>query len=93
MKKIYAFITTALFATLIVYAFKNNNDINHLLESNVDALASGEDNTRPLGHHLVPCGALFYKYGTHPRNCVRLLQECDHDSNIGCNREPCSQHY
>lgn len=93
MKKIYAFITMALFSALIVYAFTENNDINHLLESNVDALASGEDNARPLGHHFEACGALFFKFGTHPCNCVRPLQVCDHDSNIGCNREPCSGHY
>lgn len=93
MKKIYAIIVTAIIAAWVIYAFTENNDASYLLESNVEALASGEDNARPLGYHLEPCGALFFKFGTHPSNCVRPLQVCDHDSNIGCDPKPCSGHY
>lgn len=77
-------------ASLFVFRYKANSD--YLFNANVEALAQVETGRPNLGHHYEVCGYLFFKFNTHQANCVRRIQVCDRDSDIGCTPETCTEH-
>ena len=91
MKKIYAFIATALVATSFFFVQKNDSEC--LFDANIDALAQIE-NGHPSkgGSHFEACGALFYKYDSLEAYCSRPVRVCDHDNSEPCIPQICTSH-
>jgi hypothetical protein len=91
MRKIYAFIATAIVATSLFYVQKNGSE--YLFDANVEALAQIE-NGHPSrgGSHYEQCGYQFPAFNGVILNCSRPVRQCDRDNSEPCIPEICTSH-